>query len=83
MILCFLIKCEAYLLANAKGFIPSLSFFTEMRGHPLSHIPGKERALSTLVGGRWARWSALFRMGHKAGQKRRQLARSRLCGFRL
>lgn len=38
MILLFLIKYEVYLHANAnaKGVIPSLSFFAERRGQPLS-----------------------------------------------
>ena len=35
------------------------------------------------MGGRYAGQSAVFRMGHKAGQKRRQVARCSLCGIRL
>lgn len=82
MILLFLINYEAYLHANAKDVVASLSFFAERRGQPLSHIPEREHSALQWEVEEQGDWHQL-RRAHRAGQKRRQLDRRSLCGIRL
>lgn len=70
MILLFLINYEAYLHANAKDVVASLSFFAERRGQPLSRIPEREpSALQWEVEeqGDWHSSEGLTGLGRKGG----------------